>query len=255
MFGKRILILVAHPDDEVVACAASIAAARAEGAAVCALYLTNGCLAQDVLWPWQRRHHDFYVKRRLAEAEAAATALGLQPVGWGLRPARLLWRELPQAFDEVRGALAQLRPDQLWVPAYEGGNPDHDALNAVGFKLKTRLSVLEFAEYNYFGGKAHSQTFVSTDNTTRVVKLTPHDRLVKQGLLKLYASEAGNLRSIKTVQESYRPIASYNYALPPHQGKLWYERFRWVPFRHPRIDSTSSQVVSNAIMDFLSSST
>ncbi len=255
MFGKRILILVAHPDDEVVACAASIAAARAEGAAVSALYLTDGCLAENVLWPWQRKRHDYYVKRRLAEAEEAATALGLQPVGWGARPARALWRELPQVFEEVQAALAQLRPDQLWVPAYEGGNPDHDALNAVGFKLKKRVSVLEFAEYNYFGGKAHSQAFVSTDNTTRVVKLSPQERLVKQGLLNLYGSEACNLRSLKAEQESYRPIASYNYALPPHQGTLWYERYRWVPFRHPRIDGTSSHVVSNAIMNFLSAAT
>ncbi len=252
MFGKRILILVAHPDDEVVACAASIAAARAEGAAVCSLYLTNGCLAREVLWPWQRRNHNALVSRRLAEAEEAATALGLQPVGWATRPARSLWQELPSVFEEVEAALKLLRPDQVWVPAYEGGNPDHDALNAVGFKLKPRLSVLEFSEYHYFGNKAHSQTFMSTDNTTRVLTLAPHEKLVKQALLKIYASEARNLSPIKVEQESYRPIASYNYALPPHQGTLWYERFRWVPFRHPRIDRTLSQDVSTAITNFLS---
>ncbi len=254
MFGKRILVLVAHPDDEVVASAASIAAARADGAAVCALYLTNGCLAQSALWPWQRKRHDAFVSRRLAEAEEAATALGLQPVGWSSRPARSLWRELPQVFDDVQAALAQLRPDQVWVPAYEGGNPDHDALNAIGYKLKPRVSVLEFAEYNYFGGRKHSQAFVSTDNTTRVLTLSPHEKLVKQGLLRLYASEACNLSSLRVEQESYRPIASYNYALPPHQGTLWYERFRWVPFRHPRIDTTPSQAVSNAITNFLAAS-
>jgi LmbE family N-acetylglucosaminyl deacetylase len=251
MFGKRILVLVAHPDDEVVACAASIAQARAQGAAVLSLYLTNGCLAQDVLWPWQRKHYDGFVATRRAEAEQAATALGLLPVGWAARPARALWRELPQVFAEVQAALTQYRPDQIWVPAYEGGNPDHDALNAVGSKLKTRLSVLEFAEYNFFGGKPQSQAFVSPDDTVHVTHLTPDERAAKLAAMKIYASEAGNLSAIGVERESCRPLASYNYAQPPHQGKLWYTRFAWVPFRHPRVDFTAAAEVSAAIAAFL----
>ncbi|MDR3425725.1 MAG: PIG-L family deacetylase [Alphaproteobacteria bacterium] len=251
MFGKRILILVAHPDDEVVGCAASIARARAQGATVSALYLTNGCLAQDVLWPWQRKKYDRFVATRRAEADAAATFLGLQPVGWAERPARQLWREMPQVFQEIDSALDRYRPDQLWVPAYEGGNPDHDALNALGFKCKTRRSVLEFAEYNFFGGKTRTQQFISSDETARVLSLTPEESVVKGKALKIYASEAGNLSSIALDQESYRPIQAYDYAQPPHQGKLWYERFQWVPFRHPRVDRTRSEEVSRAIAAFM----
>ncbi len=251
MFGKRILILVAHPDDEVVACAASIARARAQGATVTTLYLTHGCLGRDVLWSWQRKHYEHNVARRRAEAEEAAMALGVQPVGWSARPARHLWRELPQVFEEVKAALAQYRPDQVWVPAYEGGNPDHDALNAVGFKIKPRLSVLEFAEYNFFGGKARTQSFVSTDETARVILLTPEEIASKKAVLKIYASEAGNLSSLGVEQESYRPLSSYDYAQLPHQGKLWYARFQWVPFRHPRVDFTDPTEASKAIVAFL----
>ena len=252
MFGKRILILVAHPDDEAAACAASIAQARAQGAAVSALYLTHGCLAREVLWPWQRKNYDSLISLRRAEAEKAATFLGLLPVGWMARPARFLWRELPQAFREIEDAVAYYRPDQLWVPAYEGGNPDHDALNAIGRKFKARLSVLEFAEYNFFGGKAQSQTFISSFETARVVTLSPEEQAFKRAALKIYASETKNLSYIKTNQESCRPLAIYDYAQPPHQGKLWYARFQWVPFRHPRVDSTTPAEVSKAITEFLS---
>jgi N-acetylglucosamine malate deacetylase 1 len=251
MFGRRVLILVAHPDDEVVACAASIARARAGGATVTTLYLTHGCVARELMWSWERKNYDHCVARRHAEAESAATTLGVQPVGWGARPARTLWRELPEVFKEVQAALAQYRPDQVWVPAYEGGNADHDALNAVGFKLKPTLSVLEFSEYNFFGGKARSQTFISSDETTRIVTLTAEERTAKRNALKIYASEAGNLSSIDIQQESYRPLSSYNYEKPPHQGKLWYARFQWVPFRHPRVDFTSPAEVSTAITAFL----
>ena len=251
MFGKRILILVAHPDDVVVACADSIARARGGGSSVSALYLTHGCLAQDVLWPWQRKNHKNYIVTRHAEADKAATFLGLQPVGWSERPARQLWREMPQAFEEITRAITQYRPDQLWVPAYEGGNPDHDALNAIGFKCKSRLSVLEFAEYNFLGGKAHAQEFISAEETARVVALTDEERSAKKEALKIYASEKKNLSYVGVMQESYRPLMGYDYGQKPHQGTLWYERFQWVPFRHPRVDLTRAGQVSQAIKDFL----
>jgi LmbE family N-acetylglucosaminyl deacetylase len=253
MFGRRILILAAHPDDEVVACAASIARARAQGATVSVLFLTQGCIAKEDLWPWQRKNYDQCVAKRRAEAETAATFLGIQPVGWSPRPARHLWRELPDVFQEVSAAIVRYRPDQLWVPAYEGGNPDHDALNAVAFKFKMRVSVLEFAEYNFFGGKVRTQTFVSSEETARILALTPEERAAKRAALAIYASEKGNLSSMGVEQESYRPLALYDYTHPPHQGTLWYARFQWVPFRHPRVDFTAPAQVSQAIADFLMS--
>jgi len=107
-----------------------------------------------------------------------------------VRPARALWRFLPEVFEEVQAAVTQYRPDQIWVPAYEGGNPDHDALNAVGFKLKSKLSVLEFAEYNFFGGKGRSQTFISSDETVRIVSLTPEERAGLKYWAEKYAFNA-----------------------------------------------------------------
>jgi LmbE family N-acetylglucosaminyl deacetylase len=252
MFGKRILILIAHPDDEIVASAACIARARAEGATVSALYLTHGCLPEEALWPWERKNHAKRITKRRAEGEAAALALGIQPVGWADRPARYLWLDLLNVFREVEAAVDHYRPDQLWVPAYEGGNPDHDALNAVGFRLKKRLSVLEFAEYNFFGGKERSQYFIASDETMRTVILTPDERMAKRAALKLYPSEKNNLFYVNVEQEAYRPLASYDYAHPPHQGKVWYQRYHWVPFRHPRIDRAMPEKVSAAIIDFLS---
>ncbi|MDE2030454.1 MAG: PIG-L family deacetylase [Alphaproteobacteria bacterium] len=252
MFGKRILILVAHPDDESVASAASILRARADGAEISALYLTHGCVPREDMWAWQRKSYDIRTAIRRAEGEAAAEMLGLKPVGWSDRPARRLWRELPQVFAEVQAAVDALRPDQIWVPAYEGGNPDHDALNAVGAKLKGRASVLEFAEYNFFGGKARSQSFFASDETARTIELTPAERAAKAAALALYRSEQGNLSYVETERETYRPLAAYNYAQPPHQGTLWYARFQWVPFRHPRVDFTNPADVSAAITAFLS---
>src|SRR5947209_8508184 len=172
MFGQRILVCVPHPDDEVVACAAAIGRARAEGAEVFALYLTDGCIPREAAWPWRRARHGEGVARRRAEAETVAARLGLSPVGWAARPARRLWRELPEVHAEIRAAIAYCAPDQLWVPAYEGGNPDHDGLNGLAQRFADRLEVLEFAEYNYSGGAPRAQQFPFPSGPERTLVLT-----------------------------------------------------------------------------------
>lgn len=255
MFGKRILVAIPHPDDEAVACAASIGRAREEGAEVFALYLTHGCIAWHTMWPWQRKHYDTFVARRHAEAEEAAAFLGLAPVGWSSRPARHLWRDLPQVHAEIESAIARHGIDQLWVPAYEGGNADHDGLNALGGIFAQRLSVLEFAEYNFAGRRAHSQAFPVANGSEQVLELSPEERARKTEALAIYRSEQRNLNYVKTARECWRPIMAYDYARPPHAGTLWYTRFQWVPFRHPRVDFTNPQEVSGAITHFLKTRT
>ncbi len=251
MFGSRILVLVPHPDDEVVAAAAAIGRARAQGATIFALYLTDGCLSRETMWPWRRNGHAKAVARRRAEAERAADLLEITPVGWATRSARSLWREVAAVHAEIKAAIAAHRPDQIWVPAYEGGNPDHDGLNALGQFFARQLSVIEFAEYNFFGGKTGAQTFPYPNGGETIVALTDAERARKRALLKLYASEQNNLFFVGVERECFRPLSPYDYSRPPHPGTIWYARFRWVPFRHPRVDFTPPAEVSAAICAYL----
>jgi len=266
MFGRRILVLAAHPDDEVVACAASIGRALRQGAEVYVLYMTNGCIARENMWSWQRKRYEFFVNRRLSEAEKAAEFLDIIPLSRPSRPARHLWRDLRAVFAEIIDAISTHGIDQIWAPAYEGGNADHDALNAVAKAASMNLPVvaggirvdsentpfvLEFAEYNFSGGKPRSQEFPSLNGTERTIVLTPEEKATKLKALAVYISEKSNLNYVRAEKESYRPLASYDYGKPPHPGVLWYERFQWVPFRHPRVDFTRPAEVSRAIVDFL----
>ena len=251
MFGARILILVPHPDDEVVAAAASIGRAKAQGAVLFTLYLTDGCIARETMWPWLRKTHGAVVARRRAEAERAAALLGATPVGWSRRSARRLWRELPEVHAEIDSAIKAHGPDQIWLPAYEGGNPDHDGLNALGQLYSKDVSVLEFAEYNYFGGETCAQDFPSPSGEEQIMALTAAEQAQKRALLSAYASEQKNLNYVGVERECFRPLAAYDYSLPPHPGTLWYERFQWVPFRHPRVDFTRPGEVSDAICQYL----
>lgn len=252
LFGQRILLLIPHPDDEVVGFATSIARARALGARVYALYLSHGCLARQTLWFWQRSTYDERVRIRSEEAKKAADYLGLNIIGTNTqRAAREIWPQLETVKKEMDEAIQKCAPDRIWVPAYEGGNPDHDALNALASLYKDAVPVFEGAEYHFARGHIASNTFFAPIGTETLILLTPEEQQMKRAALALYASEQNNLGAIRATQEMLRPLPTYDYAKPPHAGKLGYERFQWVPFKHPRVDYTKSAQVCDAIQAFL----
>lgn len=251
MYADRILVLIPHPDDEVVGCAAAIARARAGGAAVHGLCLTTGVPAVDVAWRPDPARTGTQVARRRAEALAAAERLGIAPVGFSDRPTRTLRLHMADALAEIRDAVERLRPGVVWAPAYEGGHQDHDVANALASRIAPTVPVWEYAEYNNAGGRTRSQDFPDARGGETALTLTDAEQAEKRALLALYASERGNLAHIRSGREAFRPLPAHDYASPPHPGTLFYARFHWVPFRHPRIDFTKPVAVSRAVTAFL----
>lgn len=251
MFADRILVLIPHPDDEVVGCAAAIARARAGGAEVHGLHLTTGVPGVEVAWRPDPARNAARVARRRAEALAAAERLGLVPVAFSDRPTRTLRLHMTDALAEIRDAMDRLRPGVVWVPAYEGGHQDHDVANALASLLAPAVPVWEYAEYNNAGGRTRSQDFPDARGGETVLTLTDAEQAEKRALLALYESERGNLAHIRSGREAFRPLPAHDYGSPPHAGTLFYARFHWVPFRHPRIDFTRPAMVSRAIAAFM----
>lgn len=250
MFGHRILILVPHPDDEVVGCGAAIQRARRQGAEVFGLYLTTGVPEPAVLWPWQRSGHAARVGRRRREAEAAAALLGLRALDFLPIATRRLKDNLGQALAAARRAVAAHAVDTVWVPAYEGGHQDHDSANCLAQALRGGAEVWEFSEYNLSGGRVQAQAFPSADGSERTLALSAAETALKRQALALYPSETGNLGYVGTARECFRPLPARDYAQPPHSGKTFYQRFHWVPFRHPRIDFTTPEEVCAVLERF-----
>jgi LmbE family N-acetylglucosaminyl deacetylase len=248
--GARILILVPHPDDEVVGCAIAAQQARAAGAVLFSLYLTTGVPPRELLWPWRRRHHEARVARRRQEALAAAALLGLEPVGFQPWPARRLKSHLAEALALIEAACAAHRIEALWAPAWEGGHQDHDVTNFLAARLAHLLPVTEFAEYHGADGAIATQRFVAATGGERVIPLTAIERALKRRALALYRSERANLAHVRCEVESLRSLAQYDYAAPPHPGRLAWMRFQWVPFRHPRIDFDAPEDVRAALARF-----
>ncbi|HEY7610530.1 MAG TPA: PIG-L family deacetylase [Alphaproteobacteria bacterium] len=259
MYGRRILVLVPHPDDEVVGAALAIRRAVAQGAAVVALDLTHGCPPREALWPWARMTHAARIALRRREAAAAARELGIARIADDGLAARRLRHALPDAYRRLGDAADAHAIDTLWVPAYEGAHPDHDCANALAAALmrqRPHIAAWEFAEYSNAGGRKRANEFAEQRGGDVIVTLEDDmEGRWKTHLLRLYRSEAFNLRNIsagpKPFQESFRPLPRHDYARPPHPGRLFYERFHWVPVKVPAIDFTTNAEVSAAIMAFL----
>ena len=263
MAGQRILILVPHPDDEIVGVAAAIARARAGGARVFALYLSHGCLAQKTMWPWQQKYYAQIVSNRLSEAKKVAEFLSFSVIGdTPRRAAREIWPNLKAVESNIQEAIQSCAPSHIWVPAYEGGNPDHDGLNALAYVLSARwpaIQFYEFAEYHMAGGVFKANQFITMRGDEMVLQLSENERKMKADAFALYASEKDNLiyfrkDSFGVPQEMLRLLKGYDYLRPPHAGVLWYAQYQWVPFKHPRVDFTKPAQVCAAIKDYLAGS-
>jgi LmbE family N-acetylglucosaminyl deacetylase len=246
---RRILVLAPHPDDEVVGACAAIGRAKAADDRVFCLYLTTGVPAPEVLWRWQRKRHPGMVIRRTDEARLAAKLLDIGFIAvapWATRTLKDHWESARTLIAETVKAE---KIDALWAPAFEGAHQDHDVANALASTFREHLSVSEFAEYNLAGGRVHSQEFVATNGTETILQLTPNEQRMKRRALALYASEQRNLGHIGVEREAFRPLPRQNYSRPPHEGRLFWQRFQWVPFRHPRIDFEKPEAVRRAITD------
>jgi len=244
--GRRVLLLVPHPDDEVVGCAVAIRRARAAGAQIFALYLTTGVPAPASAWPWRRADHPLRVDRRRREAREAAARLGVERLGFSDWPARELKSHLLEARALVTRHLEETAADQIWAPAYEGGHQDHDVTNFLGSLFRGQASVLEFSEYNAAAG-VRANRLPTESGTEAVLPLTEAEAAWKRELVAIYQSERANLRHVRCTREVLRPLPPHDYRRPPHAGRLFYERFQWIPFRHPRVDFTSSAEVCAAL--------
>jgi LmbE family N-acetylglucosaminyl deacetylase len=240
---RRILILAPHPDDEIVACGIAALRARNAGAEVFVFYLTTGVPPHELLWPWQRRGYASRVTRRRDEAIEAAPLLGLRAVGFLEIASRRLVAHLDAAAAAIERAIDETAADCLWVTAFEGAHQDHDAANVLAARFLDRVPVWEFAAYNFAGGKVRSNRFLDARGGVIELRLGRDEAALKRQALALYASERGNLAHIRTAAEAYRPVPRHDYAEPPHPGRLFRERFHWVPFRHPRIDFIPSAEV------------
>ena len=131
---SRALVLVAHPDDESIACAGTMALLADAGAHVTLLAATDG--EATIGSPYEPEETG---RRRRAELDRSAALLGASVEGLSLPDGRLHEHRAALA-DGIEGAIRRLAPDVVFAPWVGDGHRDH---RAVAFALADALSRVE----------------------------------------------------------------------------------------------------------------
>lgn len=120
----RVLVVVAHPDDEVLGCGGSIARYVSEGHEVFVLFMSEGVSSRGELsminsWDSKVRERELY-------AVNASRVLGFQIVGF-LRHPNLRMTGIPMLdlAKQVEKTISEVEPDTIYTHHFGDMNSDH----------------------------------------------------------------------------------------------------------------------------------
>ncbi len=228
LLGKT-LILTAHPDDESVGCGGLMQRMKSP----LLVFATDGAPRDDYFWH-KHGSREAYARLREDEARRAAAIIGNVEVDFlGARAGIVdqeLFRSLPKAIIELRAVIDRVQPTALLVLAYEGGHPDHDSCNFIASVIATERGIpaWEFPLYHRsVDGLGVTQDFILPNGTEITFEPTAAEIERKHRAILAYASQGDLLSSFNSLTERFRPLAPYDYTLPPHSGVLNYEAWQW----------------------------
>ena len=224
------LVLVAHPDDEVITAGALMQRMKKP----IVVYATDGAPRNEYFWR-QYGSREAYADVRRKEAVRALGVVGAEAiflwehVDGGIVDQELFLR-LPAAVAAFEKIIAQTKPDSLLTIAYEGGHPDHDAVCFIASHVGkcNRIPVWESPLYHRdTNGEPVVQTFPNRNGSelVRAIEGAPLQR--KLEMVDAYESQKNVVESFHPEVEVFRPLADYNFSKPPLPWKLNYEFWNW----------------------------
>jgi LmbE family N-acetylglucosaminyl deacetylase len=230
---RRVALLAAHPDDEVVGAGAQLPLLT--GLAL--LHLTDGSPAD----PGDARAAGFadaeaYAAARRRELGAALAAAGIAPRRHrlGLTDQQAVLGLAPLAHRLAR-LLGELGSEILVTHPYEGGHPDHDAAAfaaAAAARLLRRAgrpapALIEMACYHRgpAGGMRTGAFPPGAAPGGIAIRLRPAEIAAKCRLIGCFPSQARVLAQFDLATERFRPAPAYDFRRPPQPGPLLYEEW------------------------------
>lgn len=238
-FGfSRPLILVAHPDDETIACGGLLQ----RMAASMVVFATDGAPPH---YGFERRFQSLknYSTVRFQEAAAALSHVPNCVFQRLTKPDGSYFVD-QHLFHDLRDALVSLcriarafSPDALLSHAYEGGHIDHDACSLIMKHAAAALSLPRFEFPLYWvdeGGKAMVQCFRDAASDPMEWRLTPAEIACKQKMFAEYKTQPGLDTGFPPDTERIRAATRTDFSIPLCRSysyrnwrpRLWQPRIR-----------------------------
>lgn len=228
------LIVVAHPDDEIIAAGALMSRLPRAGV-IC---VTDGAPRAERYGRegWFASWQDYALARR-QEAEAALALLkrDITPsLSLGI-PNRDAHCDMASTARHLAGVLDGF--GHVITHAYEGGHPDHDstafcvhaACALIARSGKHAPTIIEAPLYSAPDGHYVHQLFVPHPDAGAAVTLTlsPAENDLKRRMYACHVTQGTTFDDFSVTQEHFRLAPRYHFSRPPHPGKIGYDSFRW----------------------------
>ncbi len=235
-----LLVIAAHPDDEVIGAARLLL--RARSAAV--VHLTDGAPRDPLLRPSARGDREEYARARRREALDALAIAGLaaeDEIGLGAVDQEAVLA-LPSLASELVRVVRALRPRVVNTHPWEGGHPDHDAAAIVARAAAALLGragarappLAEMASYHRRGGLLETGAFLPGGPPGVARPLSPEEQAAKRRMLDAHVSQREVLAPFGVAVERYRRAPPLDVRARPHPGVLHYEALGWTTFERFR---------------------
>ena len=213
----RILIAVAHADDETLGCFSVLLSSPESEVRI--LHATNSAPLDPryALKAGFTSVAEYEAARRAEMFDALATA-GLDAGCW--THLAIPDQGAPGNAAAIREAVVRMQADRIFTHAYEGGHPDHDA---VAFALRGLPNLWEFPLYHASAdGVFEASTFIEGEAEVTVDLSLEHQQ-AKRRMLDCFRSQQQVIERFPIHRELFRPMRDYDFSKPPHAGPLYYE--------------------------------
>lgn len=226
-----ILLVAAHPDDEVIGAGAHLAFWRD----VSVVHLTDGAPRNHPYAPGATfPDRAAYAAARRKEAQdalaiAGITAERIVDLAFVDQEAAFHLREISK---RIAALIAAIRPALIVTHAYEGGHPDHDATCFAVHAACRRVArtgvnapgLVEMTAYFRYGRQCVTSSFLPSGETLVVVYLGDDERTRKRRMLLCDRSQGDLVATFPVERECFRLAPDYDFRQPPHFGRLFYEQ-------------------------------
>jgi N-acetylglucosamine malate deacetylase 2 len=230
----KVMIVVAHPDDETIGMGAQLCRFRD----ALLMQVTDGAPQNGI----DAAAHGFrstadYAAARGRELRAAleeGDAHGVRTNIVGI-PDQEACFKLFSLTARVAEQLRADRPEVIFVQPYEGGHPDHDAASfatraacrLIESETGSAPAIIEMTGYHAKGAGLETGEFLPSDNPVTALTLSPEERRRKRRMIDCFVSQRELLAAFGIEVERFREAPDYDFAQPPHPGELHYERLGW----------------------------
>lgn len=230
----KVMIVVAHPDDETIGMGAQLCRFRD----ALLMQVTDGAPRNG----FDAAAHGFhtiadYASARRLELCAALDAgeahcVLTEILGIADQEACL---NLVSLTARIAEQLRADRPAVIFVQPYEGGHPDHDAASfatraacrLIEAETGSAPTIIEMTGYHAQEAGLEKGEFLPSYSPVTALILSPAERRRKCRMIHCFTSQRDLLTGFGTEVERFREAPYYDFSQPPHPGKLYYERLGW----------------------------